>query len=82
MCFNKTAVAYINKVGGTRSKRLFSITKSILLWCQQNGTRLLCQHIAGQLNVKSDQLNRKSQVIGTKWSLHPRVAESIWAHWG
>ena len=31
MCNNKTAVAYINKPGGTMSKHLFLFAKSILL---------------------------------------------------
>ena len=82
MCDNRTAVAYINKQGGTRSKRLFTLAKKILLWCRESGTRLLCRHIAGRLNVKADQLSRKSQVIGTEWSLSPRVIEAIWALWG
>ena len=82
MCDNRTAVSYINKQGGTRSKRLFSLAKTILMWCREHGTRLLCRHIAGRLNVKADQLSRRSQVIATEWSLCPRVAEAIWALWG
>ena len=36
----------------------------------------------GWLNVKANQLSHKSQVIGTDWSLHPKVIKSIWALWG
>ena len=38
---NKTAVTYINKQGGTRSKRLFLLAKSIILWCHWTDTRVL-----------------------------------------
>ena len=60
MCDNKMAVAYINKQGGTRLKHLFMLAKSILLWCRQKGTRILCRHIADRLNIKANLLSRKS----------------------
>ena len=71
MCDNRMGVSYmyINKQEDTRSKRLFSLAKQILLWCRDHGTRLLCRHIAGQLNVNADQLSRRSQIIATEWSL-------------
>ena len=54
------------QIGGTQSKRLFSLTKSILVWCCDHKAQLLCRHIAGHLNVKADWLSCQSQVIGTK----------------
>ena len=71
MCDIKMAVAYINKQGGTGLKRLFTLAKSILLWCCMMRTRIFFQHIAGRLNVKADLLSHKSQVIGSDWSLNP-----------
>ena len=65
ICDNKTAVAYINKPGGTRLKRLFLLAKSILLWCWMTDTRILCRHIPGRLNIKADLLRRKFQVVGS-----------------
>lgn len=47
MCDNRTAVAYINKEGGTRSRRLFALSRSILLWCHALHIRVRCRHIAG-----------------------------------
>ena len=82
MCDNKMAVVYINKQGGTRLKCLFLLAKSILLWCQATGTRVLCRHIPGRLNVKADPLSRKSQLVATEWSLSSHVVKSIWALWG
>ena len=82
MCDNKTAVAYINKLGGTRSKRLFLLTRRIILWCHNLNIWLRSRHIPGILNVKADYLSRRSQIIGTEWSLHPSVAKTIWERWG
>ena len=52
MCDNKSAVAYINKQGGTRSKRLFTLSRIICLWCRSQDVRLKCRHIEGSLNVE------------------------------
>ena len=82
MSDNRTVVAYLNKQGGTRSKLLFELTKKILLWCGSKGVRILARHISGHLNVMADQLSRKGQVIGTEWSLHPRVVQALWDRWG
>ena len=82
MCDNQTAMAYINKQGGMRYWRLFALTKKILLWCHQMNTIILCRHIPGQLNVRANQLSRKTQVIATEWSLHLRVIQAMWAVWG
>ena len=37
---------------------------------------------AGQSNVLADLLSRREQVIGSEWSLHPRVARSLLRVWG
>lgn len=82
MCDNKTAVAYINKLGGTRSRRLYNLVRTILLWCQAYKIRVLARHIPGILNVKADMLSRRSQVIGSEWSLNPKVVSIIFQKWG
>ena len=82
MSDNKTAVAYINKQGGTRSKRLFSLAKQILLWCKLHQIRILCRHIRGDLNVLTDSLSRSNQIISTEWSLLPAVVQALWLLWG
>ena len=82
MSDNRTVVAYLNRHGGTRSKRLFALAKKILLWSMDRGIRILARHISGRLNVVADQLSRKGQVIGTEWSLHPTVVQAMWTRWG
>ena len=82
MSDNRTVVAYLNRHGGTRSRRLFALAKKILLWAIAHGVRILARHISGHLNVVADQLSRKGQVIGTEWSLHPTVAKAMWDRWG
>ena len=81
MSDNVTAIAYLNKQGGTRSQSLMDLTQKIILWCRDNRTRIFCRHIAGHLNVKADSLSRKNQVLSTEWSLHPRVVDAIWQRW-
>ena len=82
MCDNRTALAYLNKQGGTRSKRLTSLAEKIVLLCSQHDIRVLGRHVPGHQNVLADQLSRKGQVIGTEWSLHPGVVQALWARWG
>ena len=79
---NRTAVAYINKQGGTQSASLLDLASRILLWCHQRGIRLRCAYIEGALNVRADKLSRRHQVTSTEWSLHPHVVEAIWLRWG
>ena len=82
LCDNRTAIAYVNKMGGVRSRRLYLLAKRVVLWAHRNGTRLHCRHIAGALNVRADRLSRRNQVIGTEWSLHHSVVQAIWGLWG
>ena len=79
---NKTAIAYINKQGGTHSPALLGLTQVILLWCRDRGIRLRCAYIEGALNVRADKLSRRHQVTSTEWSLHPHVVEAMWSRWG
>ena len=51
---NVTTVAYINHLGGTKSKILANISKNIWLWCLQRGITLKAQHLPGKENLKAD----------------------------
>jgi len=82
MCDNRTAVAYINRQGGTRSQSLYALARDILLWCRTHNIRLQCRYVPGSLNVRADRLSRPGQVISAEWSLHPRVTTALWHLWG
>ena len=82
MCDNRTAVAYINKQGGTRSQSLYVLARDILLLCRTANIRLRCRYVPGNLNVHADRLSRRGQILATEWSLHPRVTSALWLLWG
>ena len=78
---NTTVVAYINRQGGTHSIPLWTLTKTLLLWCQQRDITLKAVHLPGKLNTIADLLSRLS-TSPTEWSLHPEVTRKIWQAFG
>ena len=81
-CDNVTVVAYVNKQGGTKSRRLTGLVWDVLMWCWDHNIQLRARHIPGSLNVLADSLSRPNQVIQTEWSLHPHVFQQICQEWG
>ena len=82
MCDNSMVVAYVNKQGGTVSRSLCSLASQLLRWMESLGVHLDARYLPGQANVLADFLSRQDQVIGTEWSLHPRVARDLLRRWG
>jgi hypothetical protein len=73
---NTSAVAYINKMGGTVSPALNGINKEFWLWCMERDISVQAQHLAGRLNVTADE---ESRVLKDRsdWMLCPRVFQKI-----
>ena len=70
---NSTAVAYLNKQGGTRSQHMLNETRRVFsALINLNVTPVAC-HIAGALNVLADLASRQGQVISTEWRLSDAV---------
>ena len=67
----------VNKQGGTVSRSLSLLTKELLSWAEANIASLSACYFPGKANVLADQLSRRGQVIGTKWSLHPEVTKQM-----
>ena len=65
--------------GGTQSLPIFHLTWEILLECQLQGITLLVRHIPDCLNVLSDGLSRRDQIIGTEWSMHPSMVRQMFS---
>ena len=82
MCDNSTAVAYVNKQGGTVSCSLCSLASQLLRWMVSLDVHLDARYLPGQSNVLADLLSRRDQVIGTEWSLYPQVARDLLRCWG
>ena len=66
---NTTALAYLRNQGGTPSSLLNSVAQAVLRLCELHQVRLVPQFIPGRLNVLADTLSRRSQVLGSEWTL-------------
>ena len=73
---NATAVAYINKRGGTRSTRLNSLAMTFINWCESRN--ILCQaiHVPGVDNCIADAESRRRQ-DASDWKLSPHVFKML-----
>ncbi|KAL0161328.1 hypothetical protein M9458_045053, partial [Cirrhinus mrigala] len=78
---NTATVAYINRQGGLRSRRMSQLTRHLLLWSQTRLKSLRAVHIPGELNRAADQLSRQPTHPG-KWRLHPQTVQLIWSRFG
>lgn len=74
---NTTAIAYIRNQGGTQSVSLFREAKEVLEWCSAHQIILHPFYLPGHLNSLADLLSRRSQVLGTEWTLHPAIFRRI-----
>ena len=58
---NASAVAYINKMGGTHFQGLAKLAIDLWEWCFQKDMMVSAQHLPGYLNVRADQESRMIQ---------------------
>jgi len=79
---NSTVVAYVNRLGGTRSWSLWEETKDMFQLVMQKKWTITARHIAGVLNVLADRLSRQGQILPTEWSLHQEAANLLFVKWG
>ena len=78
---NTTALAYLKKQGGTRSSTLSVVAQTVLRLCEVSHVQLLPQFIPGKLKVLADSLSRKSQVIGSEWTLCSEAFSQVLRQW-
>ena len=69
---NKTAVFYINKMGGTKSTALSHSACLLWQWCLQRGITLSAEYLPGKNNVIADQESR-SLLSSAEWMLNKEV---------
>ena len=55
---NRTSIAYINRKGGTHSKKLSDLACQLWSWCLNRGITIQAEHIAGIDNVTADWESR------------------------
>jgi len=73
---NSTAVAYINRRGGTASQKLSQLTKDLWLWCMERNILLQAQHLPGVLNTIADEESR-TWSDRSEWRLSPILFQKI-----
>jgi hypothetical protein len=78
---NTATVAYINRQGGLRSRRMSQLARHLLLWSQKHLRSLRAVYIPGLLNRAADELSRQ-QVLPGEWRLHPQVVQLIFRRFG
>ncbi len=78
---NTTAIAYINKMGGTKASKCNELAKEIWEWCIERNIWITACHLAGVLNVVAD---RKSRHFNdeTEWMLSKRAFGQICDQFG
>ena len=54
----------------------------LLRWMEGLDVHLDARYLPGQFYVLADSLSRREHVVGTEWSLHPRVGSSPLRVWG
>ena len=78
---NTSAIAYINKLGGTVSHVLNNLTKQLWLWCMERDISLQAQHLPGVMNTIADSESRV-MVDRTDWMIHPQIFQEVNRKWG
>ena len=73
---NKTAVAQLNKMGGTRSRDLFQITQSLWNYCLEREIIITAEYVPGHLNQKADEASRVFN-DSSDWKLDTRILAQI-----
>ena len=80
-CDNTTAIAYINAMGGIKSKECDNLAKQIWEWCLAQDVWLCACHIPGSQNVEADAESRVFN-LSAEWSLSLPVFADITRGWG
>lgn len=78
---NKTAIAYINKMGGVRFENLNKLTRNIWLWCEHRSIFLRASFIPSKKNAVAD-FESRSLAVETEYSLNKRYFSKIVRQFG
>ena len=77
---NATAVAYVNKRGGSRSAALNKIAIELIRWCEEKRIEIQAVYLPGSQNFIADQESRR-QTDSSDWKLSPAVFAKIASTW-
>jgi ribonuclease HI len=74
---NTTAVAHINKSGGTRSPQLLEIALKIAKWSERRNIMLDAKYLPGALNIVADMESRRSFQDSGDWHWNRMIFQKI-----
>lgn len=75
-----SAVCYINRLGGTRSKALALEAAKISEWCEDRGIILQASHLPGSFNAIADHESRR-KLDWSDWMLDRSLFRVIAGRW-
>ena len=78
---NRSAVAYIQKMGGTKSQALMKVTQEIWEFCLERQIILTSEYLPGKMNVEADWQSRNFR-DSSDWQLKESVFHSLNKIWG
>lgn len=78
---NTTAIAYLNKRGGTHSQQLSDLAIQVLEWCISRNITLRAEHIPGRENEEADKESRRG-ADPSDWMIQPAIFQEINMRWG
>ncbi len=73
---NKTTVAYLNRLGGTRSEPLIQLAIQIWQWSLHRRLTLEAVHVPGLQNMEADSQSRKPHHC-SDWCLNPQLFQLL-----
>lgn len=77
---NVTAIAYVNKMGGTRYKNLHGVAKELWEWCIERDIWVFAEYVASKENP-ADEGSRLTN-LDTEWELAPYAFKIICQDFG
>ena len=77
---NASAVAYINKRGGSRSDKLNRVALEIINWCENRRLDVQAVYLPGCLNFIADRESRR-ETDSSDWRLSPAIFSSLASKW-
>ena len=78
---NTSAVAYVNKMGGTVSKQCDSMARKIWNFCEKRNIWIIASYIPGTENHEADFCSRNF-TDNTEWELNNTIFDDICDRWG
>ena len=73
---NMTAIAFLNRMGGTHSVPLCNLAVQIWKWCLERNVFIHAEHLPGKLNVRADWHSRHVQDC-SDWQMHPMIFQQL-----